>query len=98
MARYLLVKLPVGHSSEDIQNFEFKATFKSGGELISHNEFNYTNAEQSSIVPTETEDREIVRVPCVELSTLQVNCKYNIVVIQVQYYIKHDQAKHWQLC
>ena len=73
MAGYIIFKLPAGHSFEDIQKFEFKATLKSGGELT-HNEFDHmiTNAERTSIVveTTDPEDRKLYQAPCIELSTL----------------------------
>jgi len=73
-----MVKLPDSYNFEDIQRFEFKATSKSGDELINQNVFNYVTVSdavsEERTVHEKDEDREIAtavyRVPCIELSTL----------------------------
>lgn len=76
MARHIIVKLPPGYSFEDIQNFEFKATSKSGNELISSNGFVYVTVSKEGSSPVVAENagpenqETACRVPCIEMSTL----------------------------
>lgn len=82
MARYVMIKLPASYNFEDIRHFEFKATSKSGDEMINQDEFDYVTVsnvseKQSSLVSGHGNIEEeiitctaVYRVPCIELSTL----------------------------
>lgn len=70
MAAYIIFKLPAGYNFEDIQSFEFKATSKSGDELISQDCVPIVSNEQTSLLvkKADCEDR-VCQAPCIELST-----------------------------